>query len=39
MKRIWEQFEKRPGPEVIKLLCSTQLRVKFILLINVEMTF
>ena len=28
----------RPGPEVIKLFsCSTQLRLKFILLINVKM--
>ena len=31
-------FDKRPGPEVIKLFsCSTQLSMKFILLINVEM--
>ena len=29
---------KRPGPEVIKLFsCSAQLRLKFILLINVKM--
>ena len=28
----------RPGPEVIKFFsCSTQLRIKFILLINVKM--
>ena len=28
----------KPGPEVIKLFsCSTQLRLKFILLINVKM--
>ena len=31
-------FLMHPGPEVIKLFsCSTQLRSKFILLINVEM--
>ena len=30
--------EHRPGPKVIKLFsCSTQLRLKFILLINVKM--
>ena len=30
--------ERKPGPEVIKLFsCSTQLRMKFILLINVKM--
>ena len=38
---IWSHFSsynQMPGPKVIKLLsCSTQLRLKFILLINVKM--
>ena len=35
---LFEQSLRPPGPEVIKLFsCSTQLRLKFILLINVKM--
>ena len=36
--RSLETTKKTPGPEVIKLFsCSAQLRLKFILLINVKM--
>ena len=36
--RIWVLIAPVPGPEVIKLFsCSTQLSLKFILLINVKM--
>ena len=36
--RLYRPVCVRPGPEVIKLFsCSTQLRLKFILLINVKM--
>ena len=40
LKQTYKQVAKlyRPGPEVIKLFsCSAQLRLKFILLINVKM--
>ena len=35
---LWSAHQNHPGPEVIKLFsCSAQLRLKFILLINVKM--
>ena len=38
MREKTNNLEFRPGPEVIKLFsCSAQLRLKFILLINVKM--
>ena len=35
--RMWNSYVSIPGPKVIKNSCSTQLSMKFFLLINVKM--